>query len=310
MTPPEMIKRLADSFTVNGVIGGRLQAVHEDEDDVGNQLVERFRGQHVLMDSFLAFFVETLDIVRRDIAVNGWPKDAMHYSIAWTCYSNLFRRFRACELLSMKGYPLDAYSLMRDIKDRAFMLAGVAHNFATFPQIIGAIQLPSPADRDEYGKKSTKVRKDIEQKVSQRLIGMHSGLPSNIQKELALWDGFFHHEVHGGGISLTTELRSLSGGAAPNIGPTFDQGSFAMYMNRSSEIGWFLLRLLPYLQVAEDSFGKEWHAKKAILDDSFRFMLQLLGTLGKSIGDALIVLVDEKFAFVPPFHYREADGTA
>jgi hypothetical protein len=57
MTPPEMIKRLADTFTVNGVIGGLLQGVHDDEDDVGNQLVERFRGQHALMDSFLAFFM-------------------------------------------------------------------------------------------------------------------------------------------------------------------------------------------------------------------------------------------------------------
>ena len=39
----------------------------------------------------------------------------------------------------MKGYPLDAYSLMRDLKDRAFLLAGVAHNITTFPTIIGAV---------------------------------------------------------------------------------------------------------------------------------------------------------------------------
>lgn len=62
---------------------------------------------------------------------------------------------------------------------------------------------------------------------------------------------------------------------------------------------------MPYLRVADNAFGYEWHAKRAVLDDSFRFMLELLGTLGKSIGDALIVLVDNKFAFNPPFHYRE-----
>jgi hypothetical protein len=210
----------------------------------------------------------------------------------------------------MKGYPLDAYSLMRDLKDRAFLLAGVAHNITTFPTIIGAVKLPSPADRNEYGKKSTKVRRDVEQKVSNYLIGKDSGLPQNIRQDLALWDEFFHYEAHGGGISLTTELKALAGGAAPNIGPTFDQGSFALYMNRSSEVGWFLLRLLPYLQVADNAFGNEWHTKRAVLDDSFRFMLELLGTLGKSIGDALIVLVDNKFAFNPPFHYRETDGSA
>lgn len=139
-------------------------------------------------------------------------------------------------------------------------------------------------------------------------------MPPNIRRGLALWDGLFHHQVHGGVLSLTTDLAALARrGEVPNTGPTFESGflrSFAIYMNRSAEIGWLLLRLVPYLQVAKNSFGDEWHAKKAILDESFRFMLELLGTLGKSIGDALIVLVDEKFAFRPPFHYREADGMA
>jgi len=133
------------------------------------------------MDSFLAFFIETLDLVRQDIASHGCPKDAKNYAIAWAYYSNLFRRFRACELLSMKGYPLDAYSLMRDLKDRAFLLAGVAHNITTFPTIVGAVELPSSADRNEYGKRSTKVRRDVEQKVSHYLIGKDSGLPQNIR---------------------------------------------------------------------------------------------------------------------------------
>ncbi len=310
MTPPEMIRRLTDAFTVNGVIGGLLQGVHEDEEHAGNRLVEQFRGQHVLMDSFLAFFVETLGLVRHDVAVNGWPKDTKNYAVAWAYYSNLFRRFRACEILSMKGYPLDAYSLMRDIKDRAFLLAGVAHGITTFPTIIGAPEISSPTDRNEYGKKGTKLRRDVEQTVTHFLIGKHSGLSPNIRQELALWDGLFHHEVHGGTISLTTELATLARGEAPNTGPTIDPVSIALYMNRSAEIGWFLLRLLPYLQVAENSFGNEWHAKDAILDESFRFMLELLGTLGKSIGDALIVLVDEKFTFRPPLHYREVGGAA
>lgn len=311
MTPPEMINRLADNFTVNGVIGGLLQGVHEAEDHAGNQLVEEFPGHRALLESFLAFFVETLDIVGRKVIINGWPKDAENYIVVWACYSTLFRRFRACELLSRKGYPLDAYSLMRDIKDRAFSLAGVAHNITTFPTIIGAVESPPPATRNEYLKKRTKVRKDVEQKVTRFLIGRNSGLPEKIIEDLALWDEFFHHEVHGGALSLMTDVAALAHRDAPNTGPTLDRGAYAMYMNRSVEIGWLLLRLLPYLQVAENSFGDGWHAKRAILDESFRCMLELLSTLGKkSISASLIVLVDQKFIFSPSFHYREADGTA
>lgn len=310
MTGPEMISSLAATFKSNGVIGGRLESVFADEEDVGRQLLERFRGNDVLMHSFLDFFIETLEIVRDDIARNGWLKGAPNYPIAWVCFSNLFRRFRACELLGMKGYPLDAYSLIRDIKDRAFAIAGVAHNVAIFSQVVGAVEPPSPMDRDEYAKRSVRIRKDLDQKVSWRLIGRNSGLSLEIQKDLSLWDGFFNHEVHGAALSLTNELLSVTRGAAPSIGPTFDQGSFAMYLNRSVEIGWLLLRLLPYLQREENAFGNMWHAKKLLLDDCFRFMLETLSSLGKSIGDALIALVDKNFVFPTSFHYFEADGTA
>ena len=307
MRPPEIYKRLIDTFPA---ANSSIRGVVEDEDEVGRQLAQQFPGQYALMDAFQGFYIDTLDFVRRDIANNGWPKGAPYYSVAWLYHSNLFRRFRACENLVRKGYPLDGYALMRDIKDRALMLAGIAHNIATFPQIMGAVELPPPTDRHEYGKKSTKIRKDTEQRVTHRLMGKNSGLAPDIQSELTLWDTFFHYELHGGGVTLTTELAAIARGAAPNIGPTFNHDSFAMYINRSSEIGWFLLRLLPYLQIGENAFGDEWHAKYAILDDTFRFMVRILTSLGKNIGEALIVLVDEKFAFKQPFHYREADGSA
>ena len=81
-------------------------------------------------------------------------------------------------------------------------------------------------------------------------------------------------------------------------------------MNRSSELGWLILRLLPYLQMTESAFGDGWHRKYLVLDESFRFMVHGLTKLGKKIGEAFITLVDEKFSFKPPFRYFEADGSA
>src|SRR5262245_49612777 len=132
MTIAEWQQRLADTFTVNGLIGGSLQDVFDAENAVGGHLTETYQGQNVLLDSFHGFFIDTLTMAAEQIKKEGWPKDCSNYPVALVSFFNLFRRSRACEVLYFKGYPLDAYALTRDIKDRVFMLAGVAHNIATF----------------------------------------------------------------------------------------------------------------------------------------------------------------------------------
>jgi hypothetical protein len=82
-----------------------------------------------------------------------------------------------------------------------------------------------------------------------------------------------------------------------------------MYINRSSELGWMITRLMPYLQMTENAFGDEWHKKRESLDDSFRYMLEGLDGLGKRIGASFIAMMGDKFAFKQPFYYSEADGS-
>jgi hypothetical protein len=158
MTIAEWQKQLADTFTVNGLIGGDLQSVFRAEDNVGHHLIKTFHGQNVLLDSFHSFFVETLRSAIDHVDWHGWPQDRINYPIAMAYFVNLFRRCRACEILYIKGYPLDGYALMRDIKDRAFMLAGVAQNRIKLTAIIGAVDNPT-ADREEYKKTSTRAER-------------------------------------------------------------------------------------------------------------------------------------------------------
>ncbi len=99
-------------------------------------------------------------------------------------------------------------------------------------------------------------------------------------------------------------------GMANRAGPTFHEQAFSVYMSLSAELGWLILRLLPYLQKDENAFGEGWRVKYAVLDDSFRFMVRGLTEIGKKFGEAFITLVDEKFSFRQPFHYFEADGSA
>ena len=308
MTVSEWQKRLSDTFTVNGLVGGSLLAVHNSEDAAGNYLVNTFRGQNVLLDSFQGFFIDTLTLANEQIKTNGWPKDRINYPVAMAYFFNLFRRCRACEILYLKGYPLDAYALMRDIKDRTFMLSGVAHNLITFSGIIGAPATPQP-DPKQYKKQSTKNRKDAEHRVTNRVMGTTSGLSVNDQDNLKVWDEFFNYEVHGGGVSLTQELSAISKGRVLQIGPTVNKDAFVMYMNRSAELGWLIARVLPYLQLSERGFGKTWEGKRQVLDDSFRYMLEGFSNLGKQLGPSFIAMVDTRFVFKQPFYYFEADGS-
>jgi hypothetical protein len=302
----EWHSRLADTFTVNGLVGGHLVEVHDRERDIGDHLVTTFRGQNELIDSFQSYYVETLNLAIDLVVRQGWLPHPSSYALALAQFLSLFRRYRACELLFYSGYPLDGYSLLRDVKDRAVMLAGVAHNMTTLTKIMGTE--PPMEDKVQWRKRVIRNRKNEEQRISKRIYGDDSGLRSEITGELRFWDNLFHEEVHGGQLSLIHEVELLTKGMANRAGPTFHQQAFAVYMNRSAELGWLILRLMPYLQMSENAFGDDWHRKHSVLDDSFRFMVQGLTTLGKKIGEAFICLVDEKFIFRQPFHYFEADG--
>jgi hypothetical protein len=309
MTVAEWQKRLADTFTVNGLVGGSLLSVQSSEDTAGSYVVRTFRGQAFLLDSFLSFLVDTLKLANQQVSANGWPQDRPHYSVAHIYFFNLFRRCRACEILYNKGYPLDAYALMRDIKDRAFLLAGVAHNMITFSGVIGAPATPINDPKD-YKKKTTQNRKAAEHRITNRLMGETSGLASNVQADLKNWDDLFHYEVHGAQVSLTQELKGLSEGGIPEIGPSVFKDAYLMYINRSSELSWLLVRMLQFLQLTEGGFGKDWEGKRQVLDESFRYVLEDFSSLGKQLGASFITMVNTKFSFKQPFYYFEADGTS
>jgi len=105
------------------------------------------------------------------------------------------------------------------------------------------------------------------------------------------------------------ELSELMKRKAVQIGPTLDYESKVIYINRSAEIGWLIVRLLPFLQITTGAFSFEWEAKRTILDDSFRYMVEALGAGGKRMGKSFVTMLDTNFSFKQPFVYFEADGT-
>jgi len=304
-------ERLTQNFTVNGYVGGNLFEIFEKEKACGKYFATTFHGQSILIDSFLSFFVETLKAARQWIANNGWPPDCPAYVYTYVCYIVMFRRFRACEILLVHGYPFDGYALLRGLKDQAIVLGGIAHNLTTLAKTWGAMdgQILTEDNLEQI----TNLRKKEEKRIWSLLLRNSSGLPQEITKELRHWERMFHEEVHGSKFSLGADvMRWYRGQGEPSIGPTgptLEDTSWSNYMNRAVEIGWLVARLLPYLQPVENAFGEYWSRKQDILDDSFRFGEQSLCKDCQGIGEAFITFVDKRFSFKKPFHYFEADGS-
>jgi hypothetical protein len=93
----------------------------------------------------------------------------------------------------------------------------------------------------------------------------------------------------------------------PNLGPSTTEQGYAVYQNRSAEIGWMIVRLLPFLQPYENAFGDEWTRKRKVLDNGFRFMSeQMASALQKRIGSSFVELMEKKFTFPDSLHYFES----
>ncbi|HTB14453.1 MAG TPA: hypothetical protein VK752_22940 [Bryobacteraceae bacterium] len=234
-------------------------------------------------------------------------KIAPHYPVAFVGFANLFRRFRACEILYSRAYPLDGYALMRDLKDRAFMMAAVALNRMTFLDSLGLKEGLSPSQKD-FGEKTAENRRKVDNRITQEFIGKSSGLSKEAMDDLKRWDDSFNLEVHNASLTWTHEMKALiQGEMAPRFGPSTTEEGYAIYQNRSAEIGWIITRLLPFLQPSEAAFGDEWLGKRKILDDAFRHMSDgLATTLNKRIGSSFIELMDKKFRLKESFHYFES----
>ena len=303
----EWQKRLEKYFSVNGTVGGRLIDVFDQETAYGQYVNSKFYGQRVLMDAFFSFFVETLNLAANFVSVRGWPKEYPSYGVALLYYITVFRSFRATDVLWVKGYPLDGYALLRDLKDRAIFLGALVHGITSIPKLFGAKNfrpgIKSITD-DEFNK-ILKELKSEEHRILDKMIRKKSGLPPDVQTELQTWESLFNAEVHGSKLTLARGISWLQGQQPLQLGPVPDQSTVATYMNRASEVGWLIVRAFPFLQLEANAFGNDWTEKWKILDDSFKVMVEGLANAGKKIGQAIIVLANEKFSFPLDLHYHE-----
>jgi hypothetical protein len=299
--------RLHEAFGYNDVLGGKflLGTMHLEE-TVGQLFVQKFYGHRLLTDAFLDFFAETLQTQQAFHLQHGWPPNEPNYAITFLMYLTMFRTVRATEVLSVHGYPLQGYALQRSIKDQVFTLWAIANNMIGFNEIFGWQEgFTRGATRTEYNRKIAANRMKAERKIRSVIIGKESGLSEETKDELLNWDLLFNIETHRGLFTLFTTLDDALKGKLDVVGPSPEEKNEAMFVNRSNELNWMILRLIPCIRRKEIIWGDEWAKKWELLEESFRMMNEGFAGLGKKIPLAHLEMIEMKFKFGSDHYYIE-----
>jgi len=307
---------LSDAFSggPDNVIGGeKLARVMEEESAYGFAIVQEFKGYDVLEHSFFEFLIETLELAAQGSFRGQLPEDDKHYTILYLTFLSVFRNFRAAATLKNHGYPMRGFSLLRDLKDRAFQLGAVVNGFTNILALRGFDPIMGKSGKlaDKDSKKVRADQKTEQSTVMKLMVGTESGLALDDIAELEVLRDMYHEEVHGSKLSFIDDLRIVTiDQRLPDFGPRPHHHNYdaSMYINRACEIGWMVLRSTPYLQLEARAFGADWVEKWTLLDEAFRMQVESLAGMGKKIGPVFLRMVDAKFAFDPETFYQSDTG--
>ena len=311
---PPVQEALAERFSggKDNSIGGKwLGPLLDEEREYGAALVRTYKGFDVTEHAFFDFWIETLHLAALGAFRGQLPQNDQHYTMLYLTYLSLFRGFRAASTLKNYGYPSHAFAALRDQKDRAIHIGAIVNGMTDISAVRGidpTRERTDPVTNEEY--KEVRGRRSKEQtRVMSLMVGKESGLPTDDIAEMEILRDMYHEEVHGGMSTFMHDLKTIViDKKLPTIGPRpHDKNlDMALYMNRACEIGWMVLRSLPYLQLKARAFGDDWSDRWLLLDEAFRMQVESLGEDGKPIGHIFSRMVDAKFAFDPEWHYKSA----
>jgi hypothetical protein len=296
---PSDHQKLRDAFSDGGIVGPGLLGIHMREEEREAVLCDSFRGYRLLHQCFLAFLHDSLQLANSIAPEARPPYD--WYRPLLVFLGTTFSRARAAEILYLHGYALEGFALLRDLKDRAVLLAGVLHGATTIPLVLGFEPDGSLGESGDYwaaNRQMTKRRRSVHREVFAFMLTRD--LPGEVAGHLRRWADLFHYEVHMSLHSLVHEgLAPYRSSGQLRLGPNESQLAIEMYMNRSLEVCWALLRVLPIVQKAPKSHGPQWCAKWELLDRNLGAAVSSVPELATDIGPSLLRWFDLKLPFNP-----------
>ena len=269
---------------------------------LGGKLLDPYQGFRIAHDRLFLFFVRTFDLAergRRERGSVGW------YGPLLLDYVTQFKRLRAAYRVALCNYPLFGLALLRDVKDRSLLYAAILRGKTTYRELSGADAIPDwprVLSEDDWIAVSRR-RQANERTALAAVVGKDSGLDRDQVRELERWRDIFHQQVH---ASLHTYADEgwpwVSEGGQLSALPAPSTQAVAMFMNRSTEVCWLLLRTLPLLQLEPAAFGPDWAHQWRLLDSYFGRM----ANIDRSVAQAVCQLVATQFVVSPESTaYRE-----
>jgi len=250
-------------------------------------------GYLALSDAFKCVFLETIELLNTACWSKLTSPLSENYAIFIPRLSHSFLSLCGAERAAILGYPLLAYTSLRNIFDNVVLTSAAVQKFTDFYAIEG-IDPKQPIDP----KKILRVRKNTEFGVREIMTGKRSGLSNVCIDELAKWDALFDYETHGARLSLISTKDWMTGKAPLPALPRYRKQEFALFVNRYCEVEWMVTRLLPLVQLPGIPLPAEWIEKWDVLDDSFYLTVNSLTEEGgKQIGAAIVEFVRTKFPF-------------
>lgn len=296
---------LRSAFSDKGEVADNLAAILAAEDQYASAVDARFGGYRLMHECFVSLLGESLvraaEHARLDTSVD------LSFRPLLVFVAGTFSRARSAESLFLRGYPWDAYALLRDQAARAVLIAAIMNGFATLYDILGIGNVDALAGADYLAmhRSMSKTRKKVHARIFAQMAGPKSGLPDGVQKTLRDRNEIFHSEVHLSVQSYFIEgsRQYIETGSLP-LGPQPHEHSIGMYINRSLEVMWCLHRTMPIVQTCPNAFSENWNRRWSALDCCLAYGVRALAAQGYAFSGAVAELVDAKFAFDPSWSYE------
>ncbi len=136
LSPEEFVKRLQDISESDGIPYGRTRLITEEEEKY-NFRVLQYKGHFALSNAFKCFFLETVELINTHCRPKVTAPVPMLYGFFVPRMVHAFHSLCGTERVAISGYPLLAYTVLRNIFDNLILSSASLQKFTDFYSIEG-----------------------------------------------------------------------------------------------------------------------------------------------------------------------------
>jgi hypothetical protein len=176
----DLVKRLAAT-----PFKGDLR-VFDDAEAASLALMNAYQGYLALSTAFMRFFLETTAALDETI-----PRTApAHHRILLEKLVHGFQTLRAAQLVAHHGYPMQGFTLLRNIHDDCVLMSAVMQGLTDFEELAGGGP-GAVLDRITLRKNRIKAEHRVRSKIgrrSERIVGRDIEVASRAGRDVRLGD--------------------------------------------------------------------------------------------------------------------------